>query len=416
MMNPLANQINIKDIRIPIQYIITGLVFFIISQVVLLKGSSELVNESAQSPYIWGAAHLLLLGFAVMVAMGAMYQLVPVAMQTEIYSLKLGHWHYYTFIIGVLGMGISFIVFSTPSLLLFAIITVLSILAFQLNMWLTIRGAATGEIKLAVIASLIYFLLTISLGIWLTVDLFHPHLYEWHQKLLKLHILFGLIGWFTFLILGFSMKLLPMFTLSHGYESKLTIRAIYSVHAGIILIAIGIIFDSSIFFWLGFIALLAGILFFYMQVRMILKKRLKKKLDLGVYVAIGAFPLAGAGAILLTIFSFLFRGGVSFTAIIYFLAMGWIGLSILGYLFKIIPFLWWTYKYSNTIGRGKVPALKEMTNEKRGRWIMVLLAASFILNSFAIMFNLVGFFVIVQILLILVAIWYFIEATLVFKH
>jgi hypothetical protein len=415
-MNPLANQINIKDIRLPIQYIITGIVFFIISQIVLLKGASAIANETAQSPDIWGAAHLLLLGFAVMVAMGAMYQLVPVAMQTEIYSLKLGHWHYYSFVFGVLGMGISFIIFSTTYLLIFAAITVISIVTFQLNMWLTIKDAKTSEIKISIITSLIYFLLTITLGFWLVIDFFHPHLIVWHQKFLKLHILFGIIGWFTFLILGFSMKLLPMFTLSHGYESKLTYRAIFSVNGGIVLGVLGIIFEVTLLFWLGFLAVIIGIIFFYLQVRIILKKRLKKKLDLGVYVAIAAFPLAVVGAVLLAILSLLIDGDVSFTAIIYFLAMGWIALTILGYLFKIIPFLWWTYKYSNTIGRGKVPALKEMTNEKRGKWIMILLTVCFTLNSFAIMFNMVGLFSTVQVLLILVGIWYFVESIFVFKH
>jgi hypothetical protein len=415
-MNPLANQINIKDIRLPIQYILTGLVFFIISQIVILKGFASLANESAQSPDIWGATHLLLLGFAVMVAMGAMYQLVPVAMQSEIYSLKLGYLHYYTFVIGVLGMGISFIEFSTLYLLISAIITAGSILIFQLNMWLTIKDAKMSEIKISVITSLVYFILTISLGIWLAIDLFDPHLLEWHQKLLKLHILFGIIGWFTFLILGFSMKLLPMFTLSHGYESKLTFRAIYFVNAGIVLIALSILLEITTLFWLGFLTIIIGISFFCLQVRIILKKRLKKKLDLGVYVAIAAFPLAGIGAILLAILSFFVKGEVSFTAVIYFLAMGWIALSILGYLFKIIPFLWWTYKYSNTIGKGKVPALKEMTSEKRGKWIMILLTACFVLNSLAIIFNAETLFATIQIFLILLGIWYFIESLLVLKH
>src|SRR5690625_1249475 len=44
--------------------------------------------------------------------------------------------------------------------------------------------------------------------------------------------------------------------------------------------------------------------------------------------------------------------------------MGWIVFSILGYLYKIVPFLWWTHKYSDVIGKEKVPTLKDMINEK----------------------------------------------------
>ncbi|GGK35986.1 hypothetical protein GCM10010965_31160 [Caldalkalibacillus thermarum] len=53
-------------------------------------------------------------------------------------------------------------------------------------------------------------------------------------------------------------------------------------------------------------------------------------------------------------------------ALSYLFLMGWISLSILGYLFKIIPFLWWTYKYSHQIGKVNVPTLKEMMDERLG--------------------------------------------------
>ncbi|HBI04317.1 MAG TPA: hypothetical protein DDY49_09850, partial [Paenibacillaceae bacterium] len=41
----------------------------------------------------------------------------------------------------------------------------------------------------------------------------------------------------------------------------------------------------------------------------------------------------------------------------------WIGFSLFGYLYKIVPFLWWTYKYSNEIGKKTVPSLKDMMNQ-----------------------------------------------------
>ncbi|MEH7482808.1 hypothetical protein V7157_17470, partial [Neobacillus drentensis] len=50
--------------------------------------------------------------------------------------------------------------------------------------------------------------------------------------------------------------------------------------------------------------------------------------------------------------------------LIYAYLLLWIVLSIVSYLYKIVPFLWWTYKYSKEIGKNKVPSLKEMMNEK----------------------------------------------------
>jgi Ca2+/Na+ antiporter len=43
--------------------------------------------------------------------------------------------------------------------------------------------------------------------------------------------------------------------------------------------------------------------------------------------------------------------------------MTWIIFSMLGYLYKIVPFLYWTYKYSEKVGKENVPMLKDMMNE-----------------------------------------------------
>lgn len=49
--------------------------------------------------------------------------------------------------------------------------------------------------------------------------------------------------------------------------------------------------------------------------------------------------------------------------VIYGYLLGWIMLSIIGYLYKIVPFLWWTHRYSKKIGKENVPTLKQMVHE-----------------------------------------------------
>ena len=53
---------------------------------------------------------------------------------------------------------------------------------------------------------------------------------------------------------------------------------------------------------------------------------------------------------------------------------------MLGYLYKIVPFLVWTHKYSEKVGKEKVPTLKEMMNEKLG----VILYRLFTISIFGI--------------------------------
>src|SRR5699024_4054176 len=62
--------------------------------------------------------------------------------------------------------------------------------------------------------------------------------------------------------------------------------------------------------------------------------------------------------------------------LVFLYIMGWIIFSILGYLYKIVPFLLWTHKFSNEIGQEKVPTLKEMINEKRRVFLFILFTLS----------------------------------------
>ena len=85
--------------------------------------------------------------------------------------------------------------------------------------------------------------------------------------------------------------------------------------------------------------------------------------------------------------------------IIYTYILLWIVLSIAGYLYKIVPFLWWTYKYSKDIGKTKVPTLKEMMNEKIISPTFFLFIVNVFIVFFAIIFKQTIFFTIGQFLL-----------------
>jgi hypothetical protein len=62
--------------------------------------------------------------------------------------------------------------------------------------------------------------------------------------------------------------------------------------------------------------------------------------------------------------------------------IGWVIFSILGYLYKIVPFLWWTHKYADQMGKGNVPTLAQMINEK---WATIIYV-SFIIGIVGLIF------------------------------
>ena len=149
----------------------------------------------------------------------------------------------------------------------------------------------------------------------------------------------------------------------------------------------------------GFFLLFAGFLLFGIHASEILKKRIKKKLDKPFMAAILAIGFAGV--IHLAGFLSLWSNKPErlLGPIIYAYIFLWIALSILGYLYKIVPFLWWTHKYSKEIGKKSVPSLKEMINEKTAVplfstfIISILLTTASLIIKNLVLFNIGQFFI-----------------------
>ncbi|MCJ0932316.1 hypothetical protein [Virgibacillus halodenitrificans] len=364
--NTMKSETNVK---LPLAFILYGLIALIIAQIILFINSDLLTNSSFRLPDIWMGAHFLLLGYAVMIAMGAMYQLVPVAFLTPIWSHKLG---YIQFVITALGFSIfSVLLGLKPEKAIFGgILAIVGVLLFLIQMARTILSQKEkNKMTYFVLGALSSFFLTISAGFLLAWNLSYGEVIS-HQTILGSHIVLGVGGWFSLLIFGFSYKLVPMFSLSHGYSMKWAKSSFVVYITGLLLLILSFWTNFIYFETLGWILLFLGFLFFTLDIKEILAKRMKKKLDkpfIFSLVAIGNGLVIHFIALLFHMAGY--QNPISWSWIIFLYIMCWIVFSILGYLYKIVPFLWWTYKYSNKIGKEKVPTLKDMIHES---WSVVL--------------------------------------------
>lgn len=80
--------------------------------------------------------HLIVLGWLCPAVMGAMYQLVPVALETKLHSEKLGHWQFYFHVIGVAGMVWTFWIWNMKAAGYFGILVAVSAGMFVYNVCL----------------------------------------------------------------------------------------------------------------------------------------------------------------------------------------------------------------------------------------------------------------------------------------
>ncbi|WP_017436362.1 hypothetical protein [Saccharococcus caldoxylosilyticus] len=355
------------NIRLPLLFIVFGVVAFVAAQAILLAAGPAAASGVFRLPSIWAAAHLAVLGFALMITMGAMYQLVPVAFLTPIWSEQLGFVQFFITVAGIIAFSMS-LAFYAHVTLFPGVLLVLGIILFLFQMGMTLRKQAKKNIMTLFVGSaLAFLLLTILFGLTLALHFWSGNEAADHLFILKTHILFGMCGWFSLLIMGFSYKMVPMFSLAHGFSMKLA-RYVYVFYVtGLIVTFISFFQDGRGPFAAGAGLLLTGFALFAYHIWTILQKRVKKKLDRPfqfALLAIGIALILHTAAFLLP----LSGNDHGMAIVIYAYVFGWIMFSIIGYLYKIVPFLWWTHRYSKKIGQENVPTLKQMINEK---WTIV---------------------------------------------
>jgi hypothetical protein len=355
---------NETNIKLPLAFISFSMVAMILSQLILLVNGELLTSGAFRLPVIWSAAHLFVLGWALMVAMGAMYQLVPVAFLTPIWSEKFGYVQFAITAIGIAWFAAE--LYASPQdALLPGLLTMSGIVLFLFQMFMTLKSQAKPNVlTLFVGSALVSLLATIILGILMVVSMKTGFAADYYQVIFKSHILLGTAGWFTLLIFGFSYKMVPMFSLSHGFSMKPAVY-IFSIYlTGILTMLFSFAFENQLLQLAGTFLLMIGFSYFAWHVKKIIDKRVKKKLDRPFMFALFSIVCGASIHVLAFVSSALGIFGKTAGPIVFLYLLSWIAFSIIGYLYKIVPFLWWTHKYSKEIGKHKVPSLKDMMDEK----------------------------------------------------
>ncbi|CEG27599.1 hypothetical protein [Bacillus sp. B-jedd] len=392
----LPQQGNETNIKLPFAFILTGLIALLFSQLILIINGAIVSGGIFRIPPVWSSAHLLLLGWALMTAMGAMYQLIPVAFLTPIWNEKFGFIQYAVTAIGI-GLFSAMLYYNPGNAFLPGIVALIGILMFLSQMAMTLKKQGKPNILTLFVSTALFCLFaTIFLGIAMAWGIKTGMIGDIYGPLFKSHLLLGTAGWFTLLIFGFSYKMVPMFSLSHGYGMKLarTVYGVYSAGIAVLLFSFWYGGEEAVAFGLGLLA--AGFLLFAWHIWHIISKRIKKKLDKPFIFALIAI-MFGAAIHLAALVVFL-TGYFSETIgpLLYLYIMLWIVLSILGYLYKIVPFLWWTHKYSEEIGKKAVPSLKDMVNDKAAPPLFIVFAFGSITVFVSILIHSAVFFYIGQ--------------------
>lgn len=345
-----------------LHYFIGGAALNLIALIVLLLFGSQFAQPfyNLQNAAI---VHIQLLGFVMMIIFGALYQLIPVALEVPVFSFRLGYLQFYIYLAGIIIFVISLIYGNLFFLLpVGALLLYISMAIFIFNFFMSLKHLEKFDITSKfLIAANISLFIGISLGIFLSINFFTG----WVSDIFRLvvtHIIFTLLGFIPMVVMGVSMVLLPMFSLAHKFNDKYINIAFYLMVIAVFVFGSGFLFTGSNYILVsGIYLILLGMVFYLLQVYEIYSKRPRRTKDIGMdtmfYSHFVLILSVIAGLFIPFMEESVYLFGIS-------LIFGFFPILIYGSMFKIVPFLTWFHRFSNLVGKKKVPMLADMLPQK----------------------------------------------------
>ena len=326
--------------------------------------------------HLLAIVHIAVLGWLTMIIFGACYQLLPVICEKDLHSESLAFVSFFLLLTGIILLAAGFWqtgnlagIFPWWGLAGGALIFTASLL-FTLNIARTTRICRNYSIqKTFILASAIWLNGTALAGFLLAWNLHDPYISKSHLDLLKLHAHMGLAGWFLQLIIGVSVKLIPMFLLGKSDKNYLLTRAFILINGGMVLFLADGFFEGLTLRSLLYLGLiLSGIVLWMAYLKDVYKNRIKRPVDislrfsgisfvnliltLGCLVGILCCPWGGQGQVVYGMLAIL----------------GWLSSLALGMTFKTLPFIVWNGHYRHLNGKGRIPLPKELYRQ----WLLKL--------------------------------------------
>lgn len=346
---------------VPFRYFAAAAVFHCLAWALLLAGAQDLIGFQGGLGLPIAAIHMLTIGVLAMTAMGAAFQLLPVATVQPLGRIWPARAAFWLIAPGVPLLTLGLARGTTSALVAGAIMAgaALAIFAAAIseNLW---RARAMPLVAAHGWAALSALVAVLVFGLLLSLD-YSKGLLPDHQQAAVAHFLLAAFGFMGLLALGFGYVLVPMFALSPNPPAKLGWSSLGLAATGLLLGTLGALTGRNTLLALAALAGLGSAAAHLAAMRWVWVKRMRKRMGLsfvlvraswvllvlgllaGLSLALGA-PIPGSG----TLFGFL-------------VLAGWLLTFLTGILQRILPFL----ASMHAAGKSKKPPLvSELTPER----------------------------------------------------
>ncbi|WP_457749985.1 hypothetical protein [Sulfurimonas sp.] len=362
-------------------FFILGSIFYFLSSVYLF--SFDATNISFLHPKTIAFVHLFLLGFIMMVIFGAMAQLVPVVLEVGHFGVELFYAIWPLLLIGTLLMVFGFL-YSSALLPYGGVVVLIAMMIFVGEIFLTIfkvKKLTLVMSSLLIANTFLFFgiifglLMALSYAGTISVDI---------SSLLQAHVYSVLGGYIAITIMGLSVVLVPMFTLSHSFSLKPLEISISMMSIAVVLVIIASFFKIQYLAYLGYISAVIAMLSYFYLIYIIYKTRPRKEND--VYAISLMFSyISMIVSLIIGLLYFVMQKEEFLLASMWLFFFGFFAFLITGHMYKIIPFLVWFEKFSPLVGKQKVPMLVDMVPSKSSQAQFVFCAVGVVLVTVAIL-------------------------------
>lgn len=391
----------LPDVTIPLRYVVMGLVS-LAAGVGMLVARPDLLASYHYNQYVVSVTHLFLLGFVLSVVIGATYQLVPVALETQLHSERLARWHFPIHLVSVAGMVAMFWIWNMKQVGHFGSGLALGVGFFLWNLVRTLlRVKGWTVVSFGIATSLFWLGTVVAAGLAVAAA---KSTYELVGRpdvapalavtlaglkatadflarfetlaVMHAHAHLGLLGVFVLLTVAVGYKLVPMFLISEVQSPRRAWASVVLINLGMLSVFFTVLLQSR---WkpVAGLMVVAGLVLYGIELAAIVAARRRRIIDWGIRGFLTSQSLLGVAS---GLGLFLSWPGLPQTEAVgrvenaYGLVavLGVIAFAIVSMLYKIVPFLVWFAAYGQWVGRAKTPALHDMYStpiQATGFWL-----------------------------------------------
>ncbi len=356
----MGAQSRLLPVSVPYRFFIAASVFHVFTWVLLAIASSDVADSIGGMGSELAAVHALTLGILAMTAIGASFQLLPVATGvplSAIWPCRLASWFY---IPGVTLLLVGF--FKTGHHLIAggAILVILALIIFIVMVSIILFKSHGLRITvLHVWASLLSLLAVMGLGFALIADMEHGFIND-RDGFTLAHIILAVYGFMGMFAFGYSNLLVPMFALSEAPKEKPAIVLFaLSVLSLVVAVAAALTANYTVVAVAAVVASGASGWHIWNMERS-LRSGMRKHHGLSFVMVRVAWAFLPASLIVGAMAAMGLLGDSGIVLFVFLALYGWLLTFLLGILQRIIPFL----AAMNASKAGSKPArLSEMAKE-----------------------------------------------------